>query len=118
MTPRNGSKRLPGVSYTQNLCASFQQSIAISLTTKLKKAIEQYSPKAILLGGGVISNLYIRNKLRQTIKQYNIPMHIPYSKKLLTDNAAMVCIPAYFKYLKKDFVKNIDKLDRQPTLNF
>jgi len=104
--------------FTYNLCASFQKAIAISLTTKLKKAIEKYNPKAVLLGGGVISNLYIRNQLRQTIKQYNIPMHIPYSKKLLTDNAAMVCIPAYFKYLNQDFVKNIDKLDRQPNLNF
>jgi len=104
--------------FTYNLCASFQKSIAISLTTKLAKAVEEYNPKAILLGGGVISNLFIRNKLRQTIKQYNIPMHIPYSKKLLTDNAAMICIPAYFKYLNQDFVKNIDKLDRQPSLTF
>jgi len=104
--------------YTYNMAASFQKAIALSLTTKLAKAIKKYSPKAILLGGGVISNLFIRNKLRQTINLYNIPTYIPYSNKLLTDNAAMICIPAYFKFLKKDFVKNLTKLDRQPTLNF
>jgi len=104
--------------YTYNMAASFQQAITTSLTTKLTKAIEKYQPKAILLGGGVISNLFIRNKLRQTINLYNIPTYIPYSKKLFTDNAAMICIPAYFKFLNQDFVKNLTKLDRQPTLNF
>jgi len=104
--------------FTYNMAASFQQAIALSLTTKLNKAIAQHQPKAILLGGGVISNLFIRNKLRQTIKQHNIKTYLPYSKKLLTDNAAMMCLPAYFKYLKRDFVKNPTKLDRQPSLNF
>ncbi len=104
--------------FTHNMAASFQKAIALSLTTKLTKAIKKYSPKAILLGGGVISNLFIRNKLRQTINLYNISTYIPYSNKLLTDNAAMICIPAYFKFLKKDFVKNLSKLDRLPTLNF
>jgi len=104
--------------YTYNIAASFQQAIATSLTTKLTKAIKQHSPKAVLLGGGVFSNLYIRNKVRSSVKPFNLPVHLPYSKKLFTDNAAMICIPAYYKYLKKDFVKNIDKLDRQPSLGF
>ena len=30
----------------------------------------------------------------------------------------MIGVAAYFHYLEKDFVKNIDKLDRQPNLNF
>jgi tRNA N6-adenosine threonylcarbamoyltransferase len=109
---------VPTVKYTQDMAASFQQAVATSLTTKLKKAINQYSPKAILLGGGVFSNLYIRNQVRSSVKSFNLPLHLPYSKKLFTDNAAMICIPAYYKYLKKDFVKNINKLDRQPNLGF
>jgi len=104
--------------FTYDMAASFQQAIALSLTTKLKKAIIQHQPKTILLGGGVISNLYIRNQIRQAIKPFNLPLHLPYSSKLLTDNAAMICLPAYFKYLKKDFVKHPNQLDRQPSLSF
>jgi N6-L-threonylcarbamoyladenine synthase len=104
--------------FTYDMAASFQQAISLSLTAKLTKAIIQHQPKTILLGGGVISNLYIRSQIRQAVKPFNLPLHLPYSNKLLTDNAAMIAVPAYFKYLKQDFVKDIDKLDRQPGLNF
>ena len=103
--------------YTYNMAASFQKSVATSLTTKLIHAIKEFNPKTILLGGGVISNLYIRQQIRSAVKPFNLPIHLPYSKKLFTDNAAMICIPAYFKYLKKDFVKKPATLDRQPSLS-
>lgn len=106
------------VKYTQDMAASFQQAIAKSLTVKLQKAIEQYQPKSILLGGGVFSNLYFRRQVRSLTKQYSLPLYLPYSKKLFTDNAAMICVSAYFKFLRHEFVKNIPALDRQPSLNF
>ena len=106
----------PSKKYIYDMCAAFQQAIAISLTTKLKKAINQYQPKTILLGGGVISNLYIRRQIRAAAKP--LPIFLPYSKRLYTDNAAMIGVAAYFHYLKKDFVKDPDSLDRQPNLNF
>ncbi len=104
--------------FTYDLCAAFQTAIAKSLTVKLQKAIEQYQPKSILLGGGVFSNLYFRRQIRSAVKPFQLPLYLPYSKKLFTDNAAMIAVPAYFKFLKKDFVKNIKTLDRQPNLNF
>ncbi|HKZ35685.1 MAG TPA: tRNA (adenosine(37)-N6)-threonylcarbamoyltransferase complex transferase subunit TsaD [Patescibacteria group bacterium] len=103
--------------FTSDMAASFQKAVAISLTTKLSKAIAMYQPKAILLGGGVISNLYIRRQIRQAVKPFNLPIYLPYSKKLYTDNAAMIAIPAYFKFLKKEFVTNLSALDRQPSLS-
>ncbi|MEK7513938.1 MAG: tRNA (adenosine(37)-N6)-threonylcarbamoyltransferase complex transferase subunit TsaD [Patescibacteria group bacterium] len=106
------------VKFIHDICASFQQAISISLCTKLNKAIKQYQPKAILLGGGVFSNLYLRRQIRQKVQPFGIPIYLPYSKKLYTDNAAMICIPAYYKYLSQDFVTDIPSLDRQPTLNF
>ncbi len=106
----------PSMEYIYNMCASFQKAIAISLQTKLSKAIAIYHPRAILLGGGVMSNLYIRRQIRSAAKP--LPIYLPYSKKLYTDNAAMIGVAAYFRYLKKDFVKDIDSLDRQPNLNF
>lgn len=106
----------PSKKYIYNMCAGFQKAIALSLTTKLKKAIARYQPRALLLGGGVIANLYIRRQIRAAAKP--LPIFLPYSKKLYTDNAAMIGVAAYFHYLKKDFVKDINALDRQPNLNF
>jgi N6-L-threonylcarbamoyladenine synthase len=102
--------------FIQNMAAAFQQAIAISLCTKLKNAIKQYQPKAILLGGGVFSNLYLRRQVRLSAKP--LPVYLPYSKKLFTDNAAMIGIAAYDHYLKKDFIEDVATLDRQPNLNF
>lgn len=99
----------------ENFCAAFQQAIAISLCIKLKNAIKQYQPKAILLGGGVLSNLYLRRQIRAAARP--LPVLIPYSKKLFTDNAAMIGIAAYRHYLNQDFA-DPKTLDRQPSLNF
>ena len=105
--------------FTFDMAAAFQQAIAISLTTKLTRAIKEFNPKSILLGGGVFSNIYIRQRIRSAIRPFNLPVYLPYSKKLYTDNAAMICIPAYYKFNKGDsFVKNPNKLDRQPNLSF
>ena len=116
ISPRGERSFHPGVEFIYDMCAGFQKAIALSLTTKLKKAIDQYQPKALLLGGGVFANLYLRRQVRSAAKP--LPVFIPYSKKLFTDNAAMIAIAAYYKFLKKDFVKDIDRLDRQPNLNF
>lgn len=109
--------------YIYDMCAGFQKAIALSLTTKLKKAIDQYRPRVLLLGGGVTANLYIRRQIRSAVKTCRpasrpLPIFLPYSKKLYTDNAAMIGVAAYWHYLKKDFVKDIAGLDRQPNLNF
>ena len=116
ISPRGERSFHPGVEFIYDMCAGFQKAIALSLTTKLKKAIDQCQPKALLLGGGVFANLYLRRQVRSAAKP--LPVFIPYSKKLFTDNAAMIGVAAYWHYLKKDFVKDIDKLDRQPNLNF
>lgn len=108
-----------GRTFVTNMCASFQQAIAKSLTTKLQKAIEQYQPKSIWLGGGVFSNLYFRGQIRLVAKQCSLPLYLPYSKKLYTDNAAMICVAASFRFNKGlSFVKDIRVFDRQPNLNF
>jgi len=104
--------------FIYNMAAAFQQAIAASLTKKLQLAIDLHHPKAILLGGGVISNLYIRSQIRKTVKQNQLPLYLPYSNKLLTDNAAMIAIAGYYKYLNQDFVKTPNRLDRQPNLSW
>lgn len=102
------------LSFVYNMCASFQKAIAKSLIAKLTKAIDQYNPQSLLLGGGVISNLYLRRQIRQAV---NLPLYLPKNKKLFTDNAAMIAATAYFHYLNHDFA-DPKNLDRQPNLNF
>jgi len=98
--------------------ASFVKVMAQALVIKLEKAIERYTPEQIILGGGVISNLTIRREVRKTAKKYELPLFIPYTTKLFTDNAAMVGVCAWYQAKRGDFVKDIEKLERQPNFSF
>jgi N6-L-threonylcarbamoyladenine synthase len=102
----------------KDMAASFQRVMAKSLVIKLEMAVEKYKVKGILLGGGVISNIYIRNRIRQAMRRLNLPVYIPYNKKLLTDNAAMIGVVAYYKAKRGEYVKDIDAMDRKPNLSF
>lgn len=101
-----------------NFCASFEKAVIESLLVKLKKAVKIYRPKQIVLGGGVVSNLNLRKAVRKIGKENKLPVFIPYSKKLFTDNAGMIGICAWHQAKRGDFVKDINNLDRQPNLNF
>ena len=104
--------------FTQNFAASFVKAGVEALTIKLEKAIKEYQPKQIVLGGGVISNLYLRKEIKKTAKKFGLKVFIPYNKKLFTDNAGMVGVCAWHQAKRGDFVKTIDELDRLPNLNF
>lgn len=110
------SSKLKAKSWVDDFCASFEKTIIKSLLIKLAKAVESYKPKMILLGGGVISSQKIQEEIKKEMKKFGLPVHIPYSRGLLTDNAAMIGVAAYFKTKNKDFVKNIESLDRVPGL--
>lgn len=97
--------------------ASFQRVLTKSIIIKLKKAIKMNFPRQLFLGGGVINNLYLRNEIRKLAYKWQIPVFIPYSKNLISDNAAMIGIAAWYQAQKRQFVKNIDVLDRQPNLS-
>jgi len=103
--------------FIQDFAASFQQAIFKHLMRRFKRAIDLYNPQMILLGGGVVSNIKLRQLARQTAKNYGLPTYLPYSSKLFTDNAAMIGIAAYYQYLNKDFA-DPESLDRLPNLNF
>ena len=99
-----------------DFAAAFELTIAKSLTLKLNQALKQYPVRQIFLGGGVINNQTIRREIKKTAKLYQTEVFIPFDKKLISDNAAMIGITAYFKAQRNQFVKNIDKLDRKPGL--
>ena len=72
----------------------------------------------LLFGGGVAANLELRKRLRKLGDKYNFKLRLPYSKKLLGDNAAMIGVCAYLNYHNQDLSKftNIDSIDRSPNL--
>lgn len=103
--------------FISNFAASFELAVFKHLMKRFRRAIDLYSPKMILLGGGVVSNVALRSECRRVAREYGLPVHIPFTKKLFTDNAAMIGISAYYQYLRQDFT-DPNKLDRLPNLNF
>jgi N6-L-threonylcarbamoyladenine synthase len=102
----------------EELAASFQEATFEQLIRKTSQAIEAYHPKALLCGGGVVANKYLRVLLRRLVREYKVPVYFPTSPRLIGDNAAMIGIAANFKYQRKEFVKEIEILDRIPRLSF
>ncbi len=86
----------------EDLCASIQHSIVSILLKKIEKAITQTGIKELAIAGGVSANSYLRNELTGLAKRKGYSLYIP-KFEYCTDNAAMIAIAGYFKYLDKDF---------------
>ncbi|MEP6844543.1 MAG: tRNA (adenosine(37)-N6)-threonylcarbamoyltransferase complex transferase subunit TsaD [Panacibacter sp.] len=93
-----------------DLCASVQYTIINILIKKLKKAVKQTGVTNVCIAGGVSANSGLRNALKETGDQLGWQTFIP-AFEYCTDNAAMIAITAYYKYLKKEFVS----LDVSPS---
>jgi len=86
-----------------DLCASVQFTIVDILLDKLKLAIKQTGVKEVAIGGGVSANSGLRNAITELGLNMNLNVYIP-EFKFTTDNAAMIAITGYYKYLRKEFV--------------
>jgi N6-L-threonylcarbamoyladenine synthase len=85
-----------------DLCASLQSTIVDILLQKLKKAAKQTGIKEIAVAGGVSANSGLRNTLRELAKKHHWKLHIPEFEYTM-DNAAMIAITGYYKYLNHEF---------------
>jgi N6-L-threonylcarbamoyladenine synthase len=85
-----------------DLCASLQHVIIDILMNKLKKAAKQTGIKEIALAGGVSANMELRNSMHSHAKKYGWNVYIPKFEYTM-DNAAMIAITGYYKYLKGEF---------------
>ena len=86
-----------------DLCASVQSRIVSILLNKLKKAAKETGVKDIAIAGGVSANSGLRQSLIEMGEKYKWRVFIP-KFEYCTDNAAMIAIAGYHKFLKKDFV--------------
>lgn len=86
-----------------DICASVQERIISILLKKLKLAAKQEKINQVAIAGGVSANSGLRTGLVQLAKEENWDVFIP-RFEYCTDNAAMIAIAGYYKYLNKDFV--------------
>ena len=94
----------------QEMAAAFQESLVDVLVTKTLAAAEQYRVKGVLLGGGVIANLRLRERI---IKDSSLPVIVP-PVNLCTDNAAMIASCSTFHFIKGE--RHTFDLDVLPSL--
>jgi len=108
------SVKNPSKKEISNLAASFQETAFKHIENVVNYQLDhlEIKPKDFLLGGGVANNLLLRKKLRKICKERGIKLHVPYSKKLNGDNAAMIGVCAS---LNSKFADGV-KIDRSPNL--
>ncbi len=86
-----------------DICASLQKTIVDILMDKVIKAAKDTGITQVALAGGVSANSGLRDRLIQLAEQKNWKTFIP-KFAYTTDNAAMIAINGYYKYLNKEFV--------------
>ncbi len=93
--------------HKEDLAASLEHTIVNILMKKLRIAVKQTGIKHVALAGGVSANNGLRNAFREHAKRYGWTIYIP-KFSYTTDNAAMIGITGYYKFLDRDFC-SIDK---------
>lgn len=85
-----------------DICASVQHRIVTILLNKLKRASVQTNIKNICIAGGVSANSWLRKEFEELGKKYEWNTFIP-KFEYCTDNAAMIAIAGYYKFLEGQF---------------
>jgi N6-L-threonylcarbamoyladenine synthase len=89
--------------HMNDICASVQQRIISILLNKLTKAAKATGILDICIAGGVSANTGLRKSFEETGRRHHWRTFIP-RMEYCTDNAAMIAIAGYYKFLGKDFV--------------
>lgn len=85
-----------------DLAASLQRTIIEILLDKLRKAVDLTGVKQVAIGGGVSANSGVRQAIADYCSQRGLQAFIP-ERLFTTDNAAMVAIAGYYKFLDNQF---------------
>ena len=88
--------------HKEDIAASLEWTVVDILMKKLKKAVKQTGIKHVAVAGGVSANNGLRNAFYDAEKRYRWTIYIP-KFSYTTDNAAMIGIVGYYKYLAKEF---------------
>ncbi|MFA5838609.1 MAG: tRNA (adenosine(37)-N6)-threonylcarbamoyltransferase complex transferase subunit TsaD [Candidatus Paceibacterota bacterium] len=99
-------KKLPKITdgIKKEIAREFEDAVVDVLISKTKKALQKYNAKTLIIGGGVVANKQIRlafsNLVSKTPSDEKIQLLLPESS-LSTDNAVMIGIAGYFRFLKE-----------------
>lgn len=85
-----------------DLCASIQATLIEMLLIKLKEAMKHYQLKSVAIAGGVSANSGLRLALFELSRRKGWNLFVP-KFEYCTDNAGMIAMAAYYKYLKGEF---------------
>ena len=88
--------------HKEDLAASLEKTIVDILMNKLRRAAKDLKIKHVAVAGGVSANTGLREAFREHARRYGWTIYIP-KFSYTTDNAAMIAITGYFKYLDKEF---------------
>ncbi len=101
---RDWLKEDPGFieNHKEDLAASLEATVVDILMDKLRKAAKEYGIKEVAVAGGVSANTGLRNAFHDHAKRYAWNVYIP-RFGYTTDNAAMIAMNGYFKYLDEDY---------------
>ena len=88
--------------HKEDLAASLEKTIVDILMKKLRQAVKDTGIRQVAVAGGVSANNGLRNAFHDHARRYGWKIFIP-KFSYTTDNAAMIGITGYFKYLDKDF---------------
>jgi N6-L-threonylcarbamoyladenine synthase len=87
-----------------DLIASFQRAVVIDLVSKTLVAASQCNSRTLFVTGGVAANSELRRTFEAEAARQGLPVYFP-SRKLSTDNAAMIATAAYPRFLAQDFAE-------------
>ena len=87
---------------TLDLVASFQRAVVDDLVGKTLVAAREHNVATLLVTGGVAANSELRKTFETRAAQEGVPVYFP-SRKLSTDNAAMIAAAAYPRFLAGEF---------------
>ncbi len=87
---------------TLDLVASFQRAVVNDLVSKTLLAARQHNVATLLVTGGVAANSELRTSFERRASEEGLAVYFP-SRKLSTDNAAMIAAAAYPRFLAGEF---------------
>jgi N6-L-threonylcarbamoyladenine synthase len=87
---------------TLDLVASFQHAVVRDLVSKTLAAAAERGARMLFVTGGVAANSELRQTFEEEAAQAGVPVYFP-SRRLSTDNAAMIAAAAYPKFLAGEF---------------
>lgn len=89
---------------TLDLVASFQRAVVNDLVSKTLLAVDEYNAATLLVTGGVAANSELRTAFQKALAERALPVYFP-SRKLSTDNAAMIAAAAYPRFLAGEYAE-------------